>query len=47
VLGQGGVLDVPLEQRGGGVRVHVDRAAEQIKIWTVHRRPLTESLIVV
>jgi hypothetical protein len=47
VLGQRGVVDVPLEQRGGGVRVHVDRAAEQSKIWTVHRRPLTERLIVV
>ena len=38
VLGERGVVDVPLEQRGGGVRVGVDRPAQELQVGSVHVR---------
>ena len=37
LLGQVDVIDVAIEQRGGGVSVHVDGTAQQLKIQSFHR----------
>jgi hypothetical protein len=38
-LGERGIVDVPFEQRGCRVRVHVDGTLQQLKVWPVHAPP--------
>ena len=38
VLGERGIVDMAVEQGGGGVRVHVDRAAQEFQVGSVHVR---------